>query len=712
MGKSIGIDLGTTNSVMSIRVLKSDIILNAEGEELTPSVVSYGKSGIVVGRKAQDLLLQDPENTIRSVKRLMGRSHLDPEVQLLTQSSGLGFSLGPLSQGAETSLAIKLKNGTEVTPVEVSSEILKKIKRDAELFLKDEVTEAVITVPAYFNEKQKHATHQAAELAGFKVSRLLSESSAAAIAYGIDQSPQPQTVMVYDFGGGTLDISVLSYAGGHFMEQAKGGDMWLGGDDIDKIFYEFIVQKIEEEFALPPFATFLQSLPVGDRLRLRGEILRAAEKAKILLSNQHLALVEINSSVKSPGGTRIQTDLEISRSQFEELIKSIVLKSELLTNQVLNSIHFTPEMVNQVLMVGGSSAIPAFQNSMIKMFGADKVKVHARPMLTIAEGAAILAKKMTGLETEQGSGLGQVMYRSAHDYYLRLANGQQMLLVSKQSPLPVTIKKILKYEHASQLLGHFCFSNKSEERFEPIGDLWLSHLPKEIGYDPSLKAPEIDFSFTVTEDELVKVEVSLIGNPEISLSKTISRSEEDEKLFEILNSSIEEFNHKFKKDVDAEEAENRVFNFLYYSASLGRLITKEVSEQKIGPQTNRADHLDRVAQLNQKITLAKEICLMDPSDNKRGHHWNRYLFLQALSKYYSQYFEKADLLEFRKLVNLVFEEIGSLSGLENIEKALNNCLEFAKARAPQALAMTHLEGDEPAIEGSYHSYVHTQLSEK
>ena len=270
MGKSIGIDLGTTNSVMSIRILKSDIIPNSEGETLTPSVVSYlTSSGLLglnkkletlVGRNAKDLLLQDPENTISSVKRLMGRAYSDPEVQNLIQHSGLGFRISALAQGTNSSIAIKLKNGMELSPSTISGEILKKLKKDAEAYLKDEVTEAVITVPAYFNEKQKHATYQAAEFAGFKVSRLLSEPSAAAIAYGIDESSEPKTLMIYDFGGGTLDISILTYSGGHFMEQAKGGDMWLGGDDIDLLLYHFIAGELAKEFKIDSFADFLNTL--------------------------------------------------------------------------------------------------------------------------------------------------------------------------------------------------------------------------------------------------------------------------------------------------------------------------------------------------------------------------------------------------------------------------------------------------------------------
>jgi molecular chaperone DnaK len=732
MGKAIGIDLGTTNSVMSIRVLKSDIIPNKEKETLTPSVVAYytssnllglnKKTEIIVGRKAHDHLLQEPENTISSVKRLMGRSFSDPTVQNLIQHSGLSYQVVPLSQGTSTSLGIRLKDGLEVTPQQVSGEILKKLKADAESFLNDEVTEVVITVPAYFNEKQKHATYRAAELAGFKVSRLLSEPSAAAIAYGIDENQDPKTILIYDFGGGTLDISILSFADGHFMEQAKGGDMWLGGDDIDLHLYKYITQKISEEFNINCFETFVNSLNHSDMLRLKGELKRASENAKIKLSQEISVLVEINSNVKTPNGLRLQFDLEISRANFEELITPIVKKSEQLVNEVINSVHFTTDLIDCVLMVGGSSAIPAFQKSLQHIFGSEKIEIHERPMHAIAEGAAILAKKLTGTDALTQK-LGQVMYRSAHDYYLKLVNGEQLLLVEKQSVLPITTTKVLKYEHPSQLIGNFCFSSKFGEQFETIGELWLSHMPEELGCDPDKKAPEIDLQFTVTEDELVHVQVGLKDNPEISLSKTVSRGGEDEKLFNDLKSTINSYNEDLSKESNIENSTNKGFNFIYYSAAIAKHITDDISS-KLNSFINDDERIEKISKIKNKLSLAIQLCEIDedkrePIDNKitstSGAWWNKLLKLEAMAKYTGDCFKDREKLnEYRRLVEQSRQALRDLESLEAVEAIFTKCDEFINIYAPDShwALRQRCGGYGPSIvDSSYHSSVRVGLTQ-
>ncbi len=546
--------------------------------------------------------------------------------------------------------------------------------------MQDEVLEAVITVPAYFNEKQKHATYRAAELAGFKVLRLLSEPSAAAIAYGIDENTEASSIMIYDFGGGTLDISILCFADAHFMEQAKGGNMWLGGDDIDQTLYDYICEKLQKEFEISSMELFLKSLNQGDRLRLQGEITRAAEKTKLELSQKNESLIEINSAAKSPKGQRIQTDLLISKKIFNELIQPFVDESNRLVRQLLESVHFTPEMISQVLMVGGSSSIPAFQDSLKNLFGTEKVKIHDRPMLAIAEGAAILAKKLTGQPTAANA-LGEIMYRSAHDYYLKLADGSQMLLVEKQTPLPVIIKKTLKYETSTQLLGHFCFSNKVNEKYESIGDLWLSHMPEEYGYCPEAKPAEIDFTFTVSEDELVKVDVKIIASPEIHLSKTLSRGNTDELLFEKLHESIVTFNEKYKDD---EELRSKCFNYLYFSASIGQMITKDITplveNSKASGSRLLQEKLDKIIG---KIDLAKDLSVNINQEDDDGFIWYKYKELFEIEKLFGSRFEKANLLQYKELLANAYENITQINSQKEIENALDRALDFIKENEHQ-----------------------------
>ena len=681
MGKSIGIDLGTTNSAMAVRVLHTDFIPNEEDELLTPSTVTYEEpargvglrvdSQIVVGRKALDRALQNPERTVRSVKRLMGRAFSDAEVQEHIRRATFAYRIAPLAHGTDSSLGIQLRDGEEVTPTQVSAEILKKLKKDAERYLQDEVSEAVITVPAYFNEKQKHATYQAASLAGFKISRLLSEPSAAAIAYGIDNANLDQTILVYDFGGGTLDISILSHAGGHFMEQAKGGDMWLGGDDIDRLLQDFVERKIADEFSIADFARFMRELPSGDRLRLAGEMARAAESAKIRLSSEPSAWIEINSSVRAPCG-RIQADFEISRTEFETLIQPLVDRSEELIRKTLGSVDFSADLIDRVLMVGGTSAIPALQVLIRRIFGDAKVLVHPRPMLAIAEGAAILAKKMAGAETNQE--VGTVLYRSAHDYYLKVANGEHVLLVDRQTPLPVTVRKTLSYEHQAQRLGHFAFSSRINERFEPIGDLWLSHLPEAVGFDPEKGAPEIEFVFTVTEDELVKVDVKLLGVEEVAISKIISRGAEDQKLYAELDDAIARFNDSVE---NSPTKIGRVFDFSNYSAVIGKFIAREFSAQPIEPDQEAIGQ--KVESIRKNLALAFEL-----TESDQGF-WERYNFLYCVAQQSTADFEKDDIRPFRALVAKARAALMRFEDQEEIESALSEALEFARERAPMAL---------------------------
>jgi molecular chaperone DnaK len=709
VGKVIGIDLGTTNSVMAIRVLKSDIIENSEGECLTPSVVSYSlddEGEIIVGRKAQDLRALNPENTIRSIKRLMGRSFADREVQSLIESGTLDFTVVKPKMGTSSGVAIRLTDGKEFLPQDISGDILRKLKKDAESRLNDEVNEAVITVPAYFNEKQKHATYEAARLAGFKVSRLLSEPSAAAIAYGIDESPEPKTLLVYDFGGGTLDISILTYANGHFMEQAKGGDMWLGGDDIDRLIAGLILEKLAGEVMESPenLKAHIRSLSRSDQLRLSGEVARKAEEAKIALGqNKSSVIVEINSTVKGPQGGRLLADIEISHDEFVNLIAPLVAKSENLVEVILHAIHFTPDIIEHVLMVGGSSSILPFQDSLKRIFGTDKVKISAQPMLAIAEGAAIVAKKMAGQE----DAMGNVMYRSAHDYYLQLANGERILLVEKQTPLPVTVNKELKYEHQTQLLGHFCFLNKVHGEFQSIGDLWLSHLPEEIGYDPDRKPYEIDMAFTITEDELVQVSVSLAENINIRVAKTISRGGEDEKLFASLRESIDRFNEEVKAVHDPVLGG---FNFLYYSASLGSLISREANEKKL--TSSRVDDLLHRISATAKHCLSDGRADEDNDDDRRGYHWNKYLHYQGILKGLSDTIEDREhRKEYGRLVRNAYSLLTDVKSENEVEKAFDECRVFLMKNSPQTLMMASGGPRERTIEPSQLSHIRTGLVE-
>jgi len=251
MKKAIGIYLGNSKSATAFKDTSVKIIRNKENEELTRSCIGLRKEEILVGRTAYQLLKTDPINTAHSIRKLIGLSVKEKIVQDMIESPYYKFGIAPLKGGTDDAVAVIL-GGKQYTPEQLSSEILKKLKRDAEEKLGDEVTHAVITVPAYFTEKQKNATRIAAQLAGLKVQKLLAEPTAAAIAYGVDnlKAGDAKTVLIYDFGGGTFDLSILNIVDGQYMEAGTGGDRWLGGDDLDKALQAHILKRISNDYKI------------------------------------------------------------------------------------------------------------------------------------------------------------------------------------------------------------------------------------------------------------------------------------------------------------------------------------------------------------------------------------------------------------------------------------------------------------------------------
>ncbi len=511
MAKSIGIDLGTTNSVTAIKKITTEVLKNSEGELTTPSCVTlkkkkfpFAKPEFVVGRNALEWMKQDPLNTIVAVKRLMGRSYRDADVKKIIEDRKLRYLIQRHSKGTENSLAILLA-GKEYTPEEISSKILEKIRRDVEKSEGDNVEFAVITVPAYFNDKQKHATRTAAALAGIRVQRLLSEPTAAAISFGVDniKEDDAKTVLVFDFGGGTFDISVLTISGGQFIEQGKGGDMWLGGEDIDLDLANYVLNETAREYEIEDISAFIENQDnlvkkQGQKNQFLGELKIQVEKAKIKLSAENEAYVEILGLLVDSDGDRIDLNVEISREQFETLIAPMIAKTVELIHNVLKDIHFTPDLIDNVLLVGGSSRIPAVVKAMQDIFGDDKVYQHERPMLAISEGAAILSHRLAdsyecpqcGSEVSQSdnncsnctfdldkykidTGVLDIVHSSAHDYFICLENNEKYLFVEKNTPLPITKTETFRMVNPEQRLVHMKFVNIVNEVEESIGDLWL-----------------------------------------------------------------------------------------------------------------------------------------------------------------------------------------------------------------------------------------------
>src|SRR3982075_1940006 len=312
MPRVIGIDLGTTNSAMAVMEGgEPTIIPNAEGGRITPSVVAFTKSGErLVGQVAKRQAITNPENTIYSIKRFMGRRFTDPEVQRSLKQ--VPYKVGQASNGG---VEVVLADGRKLTPPEVSAMILGKLKTDAEAFLGDKVTQAVITVPAYFDDSQRQATKDAGQIAGLEVLRIINEPTAAALAYGLDKK-KDELVAVYDLGGGTFDISVLQLGEGVFEVKATNGDTHLGGDDFDARIMDWLIDEFKKD----------QGIDLrGDRQALQ-RLKEAAEKAKIELSSTLSTEINLPFITADASGPK-HLNMTLSRAKLESLTQSLIQRS-------------------------------------------------------------------------------------------------------------------------------------------------------------------------------------------------------------------------------------------------------------------------------------------------------------------------------------------------------------------------------------------------
>ncbi len=616
MGKSIGIDLGTTNSVVGVKKVESEIIMNAEGDSITPSCLTVQKqsklsflkkSQFIVGKPALEWRAQDPENCVTSIKRLIGRNFDEDEVTKIIENNILPYKISELSN-SQNNIAVSLKD-KEFTPQELSAEILKKLKKDAEKGLGDKVDSAVITVPSYFNDKQKHATRAAASLAGLKVQRLLAEPTAAAISFGVDQinDDEASNIIVFDFGGGTFDLSILTISGGQFIEQGKGGDMWLGGDDIDKLLSDFVIKAFEEEEDAN-FEQLLESQDLKRKNKFLSEFKSSVEKAKIALSTDDEAFVEIAGILLDSDNDPIDFDVEISKDDFNELITEVITRTVDLTKSLINDIEFTSDLIDKILLVGGSSRIPAVYAALVTEFGEDKVMLHDRPMLAIAEGAGILSHRLSqsyecpkcGKEVSQdaktcdscnvnledlmaASGILDIVHSTAHDYFIHLENGDKKCFIERNTPLPCKETRKFKLMNLAQRLVHLKFSNEVNDKDEVIGELWIGITSalsdvlsnKQIGEllenDENL---EIEVEMNIDENNLISINASFESFPDIKISKTLSRGGVDESIFVGIENFIDEVNSNDNSEYDMHYTSTRLADI----ASNANKIVQEETE--------------------------------------------------------------------------------------------------------------------------------------
>ncbi len=372
MSKILGIDLGTTNSAMAIiEAGQPRIIENKEGNRTTPSVVAISKAGErLVGVLAKRQAVTNPPNTIYSAKRLIGRKFSDAEVQ--RDKKHLSYEI---RESKESGVEIKMGE-KYYRPAEISAMVLAKLKQDAEARLGETITEAVITVPAYFDDSQRKATKDAGEIAGFTVRRIINEPTAAALAYGLEKKKNEQ-IVVYDFGGGTFDVSVLEVSQDTVEVKSTGGDTHLGGDDFDQKIIDWLTAEFKKQEGIDLSRDTLALQRLKD----------AAEKAKHELSSSLETAINIPFITSDANGPK-HLDLKFARAKLEELVGEFIVRAEERTRATVSDSGFKIEDINQVVLVGGQTRMPAIQESVKKMFGKEP-HMGINPDEVVAVGAAI-----------------------------------------------------------------------------------------------------------------------------------------------------------------------------------------------------------------------------------------------------------------------------------------------------------------------------------
>jgi molecular chaperone DnaK len=379
MGKVIGIDLGTTNSCVAVLEGGHPVVIsNSEGGRTTPSIVGFGKTGErLVGQLAKRQAVTNAENTVFSIKRFIGRRWDDT----LEERSRVPYTC---VRGKDDTVDVQIR-GRNYTPQEISAMILQKLKQDAESYLGEPATQAVITVPAYFTDAQRQATKDAGTIAGLEVLRIINEPTAAALSYGLDKQHQDHTVLVFDLGGGTFDVSVLQLGDGVFEVKATSGNNHLGGDDFDNVLVRWLMDNFREQEGID-LSTDKMAL---QRLR------EAAEKAKIELSSMLTTTINLPFITADETGPK-HLETELSRATFEELVNHLIQNTIEPVTQALKDCDLTPQDIDRILLVGGSTRIPAVQEAIQKYFGGKIPDRSVNPDEAVALGAAIQAGVLGG----------------------------------------------------------------------------------------------------------------------------------------------------------------------------------------------------------------------------------------------------------------------------------------------------------------------------
>ena len=537
MGKIIGIDLGTTNSVVAIMEgNEPKVIINEEGSRLTPSVVAFTKEGdILVGQVAKRQAITNPENTIYSIKRFMGRRY--DEVTEETKRVPYKIVKG---SGGDARVLVRDK---EYTPQEISAKILQKLKTSAEAYLGEKVTEAVITVPAYFNDAQRHATKEAGRIAGLDVKRIINEPTASALAYGLDKK-KDETIAVYDFGGGTFDISVLEVGDNVVEVKATNGDTHLGGDDFDKRIMDWMIAEFKKD----------QGIDLSKDVMALQRLRETAEKAKIELSSTMETEINLPFITADASGPK-HLSMKLTRAKFEQMVADLIDRSLGPCKRAFDDAGLDPKKIHEGVLVGGSTRIPKIQDLARQFFGKEPHK-GVNPDEVVALGAAVQAGVLAGEVKDI-----LLLDVTPLSLGIETLGGVMTRLIERNTTIPTKKSEIFSTAADNQTSVEINVLQGEREMARDNRTLGKFHL---VGLPPAPRGmPQIEVTFDIDANGIANVSAKDLGTgkqQQITITGSSTLTEDEiKKMVRDAESHAEE-DKKKKQEI---EARNQLDSLIY-----------------------------------------------------------------------------------------------------------------------------------------------------